>query len=174
MWRITISYGAGIGLSPKPALSTSNKICFGSIAEMAASTSSISKIHGLLDRAKKGSHPCKWFLSSYIRSNYVKIAVLIFLMGAAIGAGQHAPSTGVQPAAEPVQRMTNATVVQMVQAKISPDLIIMAISKCEPHFQLDPSNAQYMLQKGVTEDIYSAMAARQMRQPVPESTQLVP
>lgn len=79
--------------------------------------------------------------------------------------------TASQPVVEPGQKMTNATVVQMVQAKISPDLIILSISKCEPHFQLDPANAQYMLQIGVTEEIYKAMAARQMGQPIPGFTQ---
>lgn len=68
---------------------------------------------------------------------------------------------------DPVQQMTNASVVQMVQAKISPDLIILAISKCEPHFQLDPANAQVMTQMGVTDEIFKAMAARQNGQPIP-------
>lgn len=67
---------------------------------------------------------------------------------------------------DPVQQMTNASVVQMVQAKISPDLIILAISKCEPHFQLDPANAQVMTQMGVTDEILKAMAAKQAGQPV--------
>lgn len=67
----------------------------------------------------------------------------------------------------PVQQMTNATVVQMVQSKISPDLIILAISKCEPHFQLDPANSQVMTQMGVTDEIFKAMSAKQNGQPIP-------
>lgn len=69
-------------------------------------------------------------------------------------------------AADNVQQMTNASVVQMVQAKVSPDLIILAISKCEPHFQLDPANAQVMTQMGVTDEIFKAMSAKQNGQAV--------
>ena len=107
------------------------------------------------------------------RKNAVPVAVstiqIMFLLmtGVAFGVAQ----TASQPVVEPGQKMTNATVVQMMQAKISPDLIILSISKCEPHFQLDPANAQYMLQIGVTEEIYKAMAARQMGQPIPGFTQ---
>src|SRR5580692_6620781 len=69
------------------------------------------------------------------------------------------------------QQMTNATVVQMVQAKTSPDLIILAISKCEPHFQLDPANSQVMIQMGVTDEIFKAMSAKQNGQPIPGGQQ---
>jgi hypothetical protein len=70
--------------------------------------------------------------------------------------------------------MTDATVVQMVQQKIAPDLIILAISKCTPQFALDPSNSQYMTQMGVTDEIFKAMAARQMgpATPIPTPSQL--
>jgi hypothetical protein len=47
-------------------------------------------------------------------------------------------------------QMTNADVLQMVRGKISPDVIILAISKCEPHFQLDLANVDFMLRNGVT------------------------
>ena len=63
--------------------------------------------------------------------------------------------------------MTDATVVQMVQAKISPDLIILAITKCNPKFALDPGSTQYMTQVGVTDEILRAMAAKQNGQPIP-------
>jgi len=81
-----------------------------------------------------------------------------------------AAAFGQQPAPVP-QTMTDATVVQMVQQKIAPDLIILAISKCtNPRFALDPGSTQYMVQMGVTDEIFKAMAARQMGQPIPGYT----
>ena len=100
-----------------------------------------------------------------------KALSMCVLMSVAICAGQQVPWATFQPTPAPVQQMTNATVVQMVQAKISPDLIILAISKCEPHFLLDPGNGRYMLQMGVTDEIYKAMAARQIGKPIPGYTQ---
>jgi hypothetical protein len=90
------------------------------------------------------------------------LCTLVFLCVAAVG--QQVP----------VQQMTDATVVQMVQAKVSSDLIILAISKCEPHFQLDPGNTQYMLQLGVTDEIFKAMALKQVGKPIPGYTQESP
>ena len=96
-----------------------------------------------------------------MKTHNIITAVLIGLLLFSVAFGQ-APGVA--------QIMTNATVVQMVQTKISPDLIILAISKCTPAFQLDPANAQYMLRAGVTEEIYKAMAARQMGEPIPGFT----
>jgi hypothetical protein len=87
----------------------------------------------------------------------------LLTMGAAFCVAQ----TASQPAVEPGQKMTDATVVQMVQQKIAPDLIILAISKCTPAFQLDPASTQYMLQMGVSNEIFKAMAAKQMGQAIP-------
>jgi hypothetical protein len=101
----------------------------------------------------------------------MKALSMCVLMSVAICAGQQVPWATFQPTPAPVQQMTNATVVQMVQAKISPDLIILAISKCEPHFLLDPGNGRYMLQMGVTDEMYKAMAARQIGKPIPGYTQ---
>jgi hypothetical protein len=81
------------------------------------------------------------------------------------------PAVGQQT---PLQQMTNATVVQMVQAQISQDLIILAISQCEPHFQLDPANSQVMTQMGVTDAIFKAMSAKQNGQPIPDVQQPPP
>jgi len=71
----------------------------------------------------------------------------------------------------PPVTMTDATVVQMVQSKTSPDLIIFEISRCTPHFALDPANVEYMLKNGVTEDIIRAMVAKQSGQPIPSVDQ---
>ena len=49
----------------------------------------------------------------------------------------------------------------MVQAKVSPDLIILAISGCEPHFELNYGNTQSLHQLGVNDDIVMAMVMRQ-------------
>jgi hypothetical protein len=84
-------------------------------------------------------------------------ASCVFLLLCLAAVGQQA-----QP-----QQMTNATVVQMVQGKISADLIILAISKCEPHFQLEPGNTDLMSQMGVPPEIFKAMSAKQNGQPIP-------
>jgi len=86
----------------------------------------------------------------------------LLVMGVVFCVAQTTPQV-----AEPVQQMTEATVVQMVQARISPDLIILAISKCNPKFALDPGSTQYMTQIGVTDEILKAMAAKQNGQPMP-------
>lgn len=67
--------------------------------------------------------------------------------------------------------MNDADIVQMVQANVPPDLIIQAISKCEPHFLLDPGYSQYMIQVGVTYTTIKAMAAKQLGRPIPELTE---
>jgi hypothetical protein len=90
------------------------------------------------------------------------------------GVRQQVPSAASQPPVGPVRQMTNATVVQMVQAKISPDLIVLTISECEPHFLLDNGSTQYMLQIGVSEDILKAMAARESGRPSPGSVSAPP
>ena len=59
------------------------------------------------------------------------------------------------------QPMTVIDVVRMVQTSTSPDLIILAIAKSEPHFDLTPSTANSMFALGVTRNMYIAMAERQ-------------
>jgi hypothetical protein len=83
-------------------------------------------------------------------------------------------STPAQDGQQAPVQMNNATVVRMVQAKISTDLIVLAISKCEPHFQLDGDNAKLMGQMGVTDEIIKAMTAKQNVQPVTGSETEVP
>lgn len=64
------------------------------------------------------------------------------------------------------ETLTDAKIIQMVQSKMSPDLIILAISKCNPNFALDPASTQYMMQHGVSDEIFKAMAAKQSGQPI--------
>jgi hypothetical protein len=97
-------------------------------------------------------------------------APLMFLFLCVAAVGQRAPWATFEPSAAPLQ-MTNATVVQMVQAKISPDLVILAISKCEPHFSLTPGATNYMLASGVTDEIFKAMALKQLGRPIPGYTE---
>jgi hypothetical protein len=89
---------------------------------------------------------------------------IVFLV--AMGAVFCVAQTASQPAVDP-QKMTDETVLRMVQAKVSPDLIILAISKCEPHFQLDNASMNDLIQQGVSEDILKAMAAKQVARPIP-------
>jgi hypothetical protein len=63
--------------------------------------------------------------------------------------------------------MNNASIVQMVQAKISTDLIMLTIKQREPHFQVDAENIRLMNQLGVPDELIKAMAARQDGQPIP-------
>jgi len=98
-------------------------------------------------------------------------APLVFLFVCVAVLGQRVPWATFDPPATPIQQMTNATVVQMVQAKVSPDLIILAISKCEPHFVLDSGNGEYLRQVGVTDEIFKAMAAKQVGRPIPGYTE---
>jgi hypothetical protein len=93
---------------------------------------------------------------------------IVFLL--TLGAVFCVAQTASQPTVEPGQEMTDAAVVQMVQAKISPHLIILGISKCAPHFQLDNGSLNYMIQEGVSEDIIKAMAASRAAQPIPGFT----
>jgi hypothetical protein len=81
----------------------------------------------------------------------------------AFGSGQQQPP---QP-----PTLTDAKIVQMVQSKMSADLIILEVSKCTPNFALDPASLQYMTQNGVSDDIIKAMAARQNGQPIPGQEQ---
>lgn len=95
------------------------------------------------------------------------LAVLTAIPGFAAAQKEIAPAQIMDGQQAPVQQMNNATVVQMAQAKISTDLIVLAISKCEPHFQLDANNVKLMGQMGVTDGIIKAMTAKQNGQPVP-------
>ena len=52
-----------------------------------------------------------------------------------------------QPKPEP---MTETTVYQMLKANVSPEVIILAISKCEPHFSLMPAVTNVLLDAGMT------------------------
>jgi len=63
--------------------------------------------------------------------------------------------------------MNDADVVQMVQAKMSENSIILAVSQCEPHFQLEPGFSRYMLEAGVNYTIIKAMAAKQAGLTIP-------
>jgi hypothetical protein len=97
--------------------------------------------------------------ASMVFSASTKVVFLLTL-GVALLAGQ--PK---QP-----ELMTDAMVVELVQANISPDLIILAISQSYPYFQLDHVRKQYMLQIGVSEDIIQAMVAKQRSQPLPDDS----
>ena len=76
-----------------------------------------------------------------------------------------------QPKPEP---MTDATVLQMLKASVSQDVIILAISKCEPHFSLIPAVTSVLLDAGMTDQVYKAMAARQAGKPVNIATTTLP
>jgi hypothetical protein len=70
--------------------------------------------------------------------------------------------------------MTNATVVKMVQAKISPDLILLAIANGQPHFDIDSASIGVLVEAGVTTDIIKAMAAKQSAQSFRAAEQQLP
>ncbi|HTQ54435.1 MAG TPA: hypothetical protein VMI94_08245 [Bryobacteraceae bacterium] len=95
-------------------------------------------------------------------NNFRAVSLCLLVLGLRMSGQQQAP---VQ------EYLTDAKVIQMVQSHLSPDLIILAISKCSPHFALDPASTQYMLQQGVTEEIFKAMGARQNGNPIPGYTQ---
>ena len=76
-----------------------------------------------------------------------------------------------QPKPEP---MTETTVYQMLKANVSPEVIILAISKCEPHFSLMPAVTNVLLDAGMTDQIYKALAARQAGKPVNIPTTTLP
>ena len=91
----------------------------------------------------------------------ILILLILLTMGIPLAVGQ------VQP-----EQMTNSMAIELVQAKISPDLIILAISQSEPHFQLDNASKEQMLHIGVSDDIISAMALTQAGQQLPDDAKL--
>jgi hypothetical protein len=52
-------------------------------------------------------------------------------------------------------------VAQLVQAKLSDDIVAQKIDECDPHFQLDPSHLIALKQAGVSDDLIRVMASRQ-------------
>jgi hypothetical protein len=73
-------------------------------------------------------------------------------------AGKLAQAQAAQTDPKP---MTVLDVVKMVQVSTSPDLIVLAISNSEPHFDLTPGTANALFALGVTRNMYIAMAERQ-------------
>ena len=67
-------------------------------------------------------------------------------------------TTGLLNAA--TAEMTNADVVKMVQAKVSPDLIILSIENNQAHFDMDSDSIITLTQAGVSPEIIKAMSGK--------------
>src|ERR1017187_10817302 len=57
--------------------------------------------------------------------------------------------------------LTNASIVKMVQDKISHDLIILAIKHDQVHFNIDSDSIALLTEVGVPEDVIKAMVVKQ-------------
>ena len=57
--------------------------------------------------------------------------------------------------------LTNASIVKMVQDKISHDLIILAIKHDQVHFNIDSDSIALLTEVGVPEDVIEAMVVKQ-------------
>jgi hypothetical protein len=64
-----------------------------------------------------------------------------------------------------IAEMTNADVVKMVQANISPDIIILSIQNNRASFALDSDSIITLTQNGVSPEIIKAMSAKQTPAP---------